>query len=124
MSDRKATRDARDDGDLPRDRPEVDDALVRQEIERLRREGHDEPPSAEDRLRRVERIAERDPLSRRPGYDVEKARALEDLEIRTNPEGFLRRHLGEGLDPATEHEVHRALRERESRADVDDRRNK
>ena len=64
---------------------------------------------AKERLRRLERIGDRDSMRHLQGHDVERSRKLEDVERRTNPRGFLRRHQGEGLDAATEREVRKAL---------------
>ena len=64
---------------------------------------------AREELTRLDRIAERDSTRRLVDFSPERARKLEDLEIKTSPEGFLRRHRGEGLDDATRREVCRAL---------------
>lgn len=92
------------------------DRYVRDEVERLVREGQENPDRGgrpEDRLARLERIAERDSARHLPDFSPESVRALEDVEIRTAPEAFLRRHAGEGLDPATEREVRKALADRQ-----------
>lgn len=67
---------------------------------------------SQEELRRLERIAERDPLRRSPDFRPEQTRKLEKLEIRDNPRGFARRHEGQGLDEGTRRELCRALRER------------
>lgn len=65
---------------------------------------------AKARLRRLDRIRERDPLARFPGFDPETVRKLETKEIGTNPEGFRRRMQDQGLDRETKAELSRALR--------------
>lgn len=67
---------------------------------------------AQEELRRLDRIAERDPLRRFPDFRPERALSLERLEIRNNAEAFASRHEGQGLDEGTRRELCRALRER------------
>lgn len=84
-------------------------------IERMCRDVSPEPRGldrAKEKLARLDRIAERDSMRRLPGFDPERVRKLEDLEIKTSPEGFARRHEGKGLDEATRREVCRAAKER------------
>lgn len=45
---------------------------------------------------------------------MDRAIELENVEIRENPKGFLRRNAGEGLNAATRREVRGALRRLES----------
>lgn len=68
---------------------------------------------AGDELKRRERIRERDPLRKSPGYDAKHAIARENFETRTNPKGYIRRHLGEGHDRATERRLKKSLNDRE-----------
>lgn len=65
---------------------------------------------AKEELRRLDRIAERDSMQRFPEFRPERALSLERLDIRDNPEGFARRHEGQGLDEGTRRELCRALR--------------
>ncbi|MDP3939521.1 MAG: hypothetical protein Q8R92_15485 [Deltaproteobacteria bacterium] len=90
---------------------------VRTEVDRLLREHREHPERGsrpEDRVARLERIVTRDAARHLPDFNPERTRELEDFEIRSNPEGYLARHAGEGLDPATEREVRRALAKRRS----------
>jgi len=66
---------------------------------------------AKERLDRLDPIAERDPTRQLPGFDPEKVRKSEDLEIRANPDGFVRRHEG-GMDSETERKLRDSLRDR------------
>lgn len=92
----------------------ADSRRVQHEIDRLL-DAPDRTPAglegAAERIQRAERISERDPMRDLPGFDPERERRLENVEIRTNPEAFIRRHEG-GLDPETERELRRSLRDR------------
>ena len=89
---------------------------VREEVERFRQEHRQHPEkgrSAQDQLDRRQRIAERDSARHSKDFNVEKAIKVENVEIRTNPEGFIRKHLDTKLDSATEREIRQALSERD-----------
>ena len=93
-------------------RQDWSDKQVAAELKRIEKDGMENPEkgsSAKEQLTRLERIREGDAMRHMPDYDVERAREMENLEIRTNPEGFVRRHQGEKLDPATEREIRKAL---------------
>lgn len=93
---------------------------ARAEVDRLAREELREPSalrSAEEVLERLRRIRAAEPLRDTRGFSVERLRKLEDFELRTNPEGFLRRHAGEKLDSSTERRLREALRELARRRD-------
>lgn len=64
---------------------------------------------SEERLQRLERVAERDPMRHVKGFDPRRAVAAERVEIQLSPEGFVSRKDG-GLDRATERELSDALR--------------
>jgi hypothetical protein len=115
MSDQNEQRSAR--------RREVADQARRRERESLSRTDvlcRDLGPEprglarAREELRRLDRIAERDPLRRSSDFRPERVRALEALEIRDTPEAFARRHEGQGLDEATRRELCKALQGRET----------
>ena len=90
----------------------ADSRRVRHEVDQLLHApdhaGEDRPGA---RLERDERISERGSMRHLADFDLERTRDLEDLEIRTNPEGFLRRNEG-GLDRETRERVRDALKRR------------
>ena len=123
MSDIREKKDLADKEERRSNRSEGEgNAWVQSEADRLRAlpEGHGASPEAE--LRRQERLKESDPLSRFPSYDVRQRLEPESQEIRLNPEGYLRRHQGEGFDAATERELRQSLLESDQRRGVAGRR--
>jgi len=113
-SDRKR-RDDRDLLERLQDRP-LDQGWrtreARSESARLRKVFGDDPQRgshASDQLARQERIREQSSLRHLADFDPRREAALEDREIRQNPEGYLRRHAGQALDAATERTVWEAL---------------
>jgi hypothetical protein len=94
------------------------DRNVKADMERLRQQGREQPERGarpEDRLNRLHRLRARDAAAHPTDVNPERARRAEDVEIRANPEGYLRKHADEGLDPATEREIRKALAERDAR---------
>jgi len=91
---------------------------ARAQADRIRRVFQEHPERgsrAQDRIARLERIAERSSMRHLPGFDPQAEVRAEDIEIRANPYGFLLRHAGEPLDAATEREVWLALDARDRR---------
>lgn len=87
---------------------------VKHEVERLCRDGSRASrrlSGSEERLHRLERVAERDPLRKAQGFDPRRVVEAERREIRATPEGFLSRHDG-GFDRDTERDLAAALHER------------
>jgi hypothetical protein len=114
-ADKLAGRRERGDGRSWRDR------YVRSETERLQHSPSDHRShlsEARQDLARLGRIREQSSLRRLSDFNPERVRKLEDVEIRQNPEGFLRRHAGEGLDAATEREIRKTLHARRGRGRV------
>ena len=102
-------------------RREAEDSARRREQERrartdiLCRDLSPEPRGiarAQEELRRLDQIADRNSLRGFPDFQPERELALERREIRDNPTGFVRRHEGQGLDEGARRELCRALRER------------
>ena len=93
----------------------LSDRRVEKEVERLRAIDAKEPHRGsrpKDKLRRLERISERDSRRHFCDFDPKKVQRLEDKEIGDNPRGVIRKHQGEGLDDATEYELRKSLKRR------------
>lgn len=93
----------------------METGAVRREVDRIAAL----PPDGRTSLERVrdqsthgERLRQGDPLSRFPGYDLQRALAAETREIRSNPVGFIRCNLERGLDRHTEYELKISLESR------------
>ena len=61
---------------------------------------------AQDKLARFQLARERSDMRHTWGFDPKRVIALENLEFRTNLEGALRRRANQGMDPATERDIH------------------
>ena len=78
------------------------------EAQRIRQKFADNPNAGgrpEDQLRRVERTQDSSSMRHMSDFDAKREVRLENFEIRENPEAYLRRQEGRGLDVATEREV-------------------
>lgn len=96
---------------------------LRSEVQELLRKERENPHSksrAADELARLDRISERSSMRRLHGFDPRKELQMEKLEIRQGKGmGFLRRHLGEGLDAATRRDIRKELVELERGGELD-----
>lgn len=61
-------------------------------------------------LEQQQRIAERDPLAKFPGFDTKGAADLDNKLIEASPVAYDRLHQNEGLDAGTEKKLNQALR--------------
>lgn len=107
MTDR--SRETRKEGTDSRDRagrPRLDERQLQRDMAAIRQEEARVPQEAADDNERARLWRE----GRAPEVaDRETRQQLEDTEIRTNPEGYRRRHENQGLDPETERKLQQSL---------------